>query len=120
MVVPDQLKSAVTTPCRYERGITRSYAQWAQPRASASATCSTSTTEPPREHVGWSFAHYGVGVTASSDALKKPKTVPQPSNSYSLFETLQVVAGCVKAREVGAEIWRRHAPARFPRRAFCF
>jgi transposase len=30
MVVPDQLKSAVTTPCRYEPGITRSYAQWAQ------------------------------------------------------------------------------------------
>jgi len=30
MVVPDQLRSAVTTPCRYEPGITRSYAQWAQ------------------------------------------------------------------------------------------
>jgi transposase len=30
MVVPDQLKSAVTAPCRYEPGITRSYAQWAQ------------------------------------------------------------------------------------------
>ena len=30
MVVPDQLKSAVTVPCRYEPGITRSYAQWAQ------------------------------------------------------------------------------------------
>jgi transposase len=30
MVVPDQLKSAVTTPCRYEPGITRSYAYWAQ------------------------------------------------------------------------------------------
>jgi transposase len=30
MVVPDQLKSAVTTPCRYEPGVTRSYAQWAQ------------------------------------------------------------------------------------------
>lgn len=30
MVVPDQLKSAVTRPCRYEPGITRSYAQWAQ------------------------------------------------------------------------------------------
>ena len=30
MVVPDQLKSAVTNPCRYEPGITRSYAQWAQ------------------------------------------------------------------------------------------
>jgi hypothetical protein len=30
------------------------------------------------------------------------------------------VAGCVKAREVGAKIWRSHAPVRFPRRAFCF
>lgn len=30
MVVPDQLKSAVTTSCRYEPGISRSYAQWAQ------------------------------------------------------------------------------------------
>jgi hypothetical protein len=31
-----------------------------------------------------------------------------------------LVGGCVKAREVGAEIWRSHAPVRFPRRAFCF
>ena len=30
MVVPDQLRSAVRSPCRYEPGITRSYAQWAQ------------------------------------------------------------------------------------------
>jgi transposase len=30
MVVPDQLRSAVAIPCRYEPGITRSYAQWAQ------------------------------------------------------------------------------------------
>lgn len=30
MVVPDQLRSAVTSPSRYEPGITRSYAHWAQ------------------------------------------------------------------------------------------
>lgn len=35
MVVPDQLKSAVTAPCRFEPGITRSYAQWAQHYATA-------------------------------------------------------------------------------------
>lgn len=30
MVVPDQLRSAVRTPCRYEPRITQSYAQWAR------------------------------------------------------------------------------------------
>lgn len=30
MYVPDQLRSAVRSPCRYEPGITRSYADWAR------------------------------------------------------------------------------------------
>lgn len=30
MVVPDQLRSAVSSPCRYEPGIQRTYAEWAR------------------------------------------------------------------------------------------